>query len=310
MCESLHTAGMSSRRPCHSTRPSACHARSRASGTAAGLPSSGAPTRVKRRAGCCARTARAASTNSPTALVPQHPRDQRYPDRPLRLGLGRETGRVDAGAGDDDDALPIDAQPRDECRIVLVLGQAGALPAVQRPAKPPAQQRAQQPRPDVAGREDVAEARQRADGYRDPGEPRRRGAVQNRLHRDVVDDGRPLGPIEAPQRGERTRIRQRRDAAALHRDGQNPHPFRADSVAMSRHRAGDGHGKAGIPRRPRDRHPVRTEIAIVADHEQQSGWALVPSCIACSGRHARIGHGEIAGPAPSPGPAGGRPMLT
>ena len=48
--------------------PSACHARSLAAGTAAGLPSSGAPIRVKRKAGSRVRASLAAATNSPTPL--------------------------------------------------------------------------------------------------------------------------------------------------------------------------------------------------------------------------------------------------
>ena len=168
-------------------------------------------------------------------------------------------------------------EPRDEGVVVRVLGQAGAPPPVQRPAKPPAQQRAQQPCPDVSGREHVAQTGQRADGHRRAGEPRCCGAVEHRLHRHVMDDVRPLGPIEAPERGERAQVRQRRDAAPLHGNRQHPHPFCADRVAMGRDRAGDGDCEARVPRRTRHRHPVRAEEFVIADREQQLGSALARS---------------------------------
>ena len=80
-----------------------------------------------------------------------------------------------------------------------VLGQAGGAPAVQRPAKRHAHERAQQPRPQIAGREHVTQPCQRADDCRNAGEPRRSAAVEHRLHRDGMDDVRPLGPIDAPR---------------------------------------------------------------------------------------------------------------
>ena len=56
-----------------------------------------------------------------------------------------------------------------------------------------------------------------------------------------MDDVGPFGSIEAPERGQRAQIRQRRDARALHRDGQHPHPLGADRVAIGRHRTGCQH---------------------------------------------------------------------
>ena len=290
MCESFHTVGISLRRPCQSTTPSARHASSFATGTAAGLSSSGAPIRVKRNAGWRARATRAASTNSPHALVPQHPRDQRCPDRPVRLGRRREADRVDAGAGDDNDAAPINAEPCDESRVVRVLGQADAPPAVQRPTKRPTQQRAQQPRADVAGREHVAEAGERTDGRRDSGEPRCYGAIEHRLHGKMVDDVRALGPIEAPQRGDRAQVRERRDAAPLHGNGQHPYPFRADRVAMGPDRAGYGDGKAGVPRRARYRQTMRVKESVIAGREQQLGSSFVRSGVEHPASVTWLGH--------------------
>ena len=226
-------------------------------------------------------------------FVPQQPRDHGRAERPVRLRRRCEAGRVDAGAGNHHDAVPVDAQPCNEGRVVRVLGQAGGAPAVQRPAKRHAHERAQQPRPQIAGREHVTQPGQRADDRRNAGEPRRSAAVEHRLHRDRMDDVRPLGPIDAHERGKRAQVRQRRDSSPLHGDGQHPHSFGADRIAMGRNRAGNGDGEAGVPRRPRNRHPVGDEEAVVARDEEQFRPPLTGASV------FRFGHrGPLARPRP------------
>ena len=177
------------------------------------------------------------------------------------------------------DAVPVDAQPCNERRVVRVLGQAGGAPAVQHPAKRRAHERAQQPRSQIAGREHVTQPGQCADDRRNAGEPRRSAAVEHRLHRDGMDDVRPLGPIDAHERGKRAQVRQRRDSSPLHGDGQHPHSFGADRIAVGRDRAGNGDGEAGVPRRPRDRHPVGDEEAVVARDEKQFRLAFTGASV-------------------------------
>ena len=270
MCDSFHTAGMSSRRPCQSMRPSARHSSSCARGTVAGLPSSGAPIRVKRRSGLCARATLAASTNSPTPL--SHNSRETMVARRGPSGSGDGAKRAVSTPEPGITAMRCRSMPSPATNAASsgfwvrqvvrrpFIAQRSALRTSGRSS------RASQ----IAGREHVTQPCQRADDRRNAGEPRRSAAVEYRLHRDRMDDVRPLGPIDAQRaQGKCAQVGNRRDSSPLHGDGQHPHSFGADRIAMGRNRAGNGDGEAGVPRRPRDRHPVGDEEAVVARDEEQ-----------------------------------------
>ena len=62
---------------------------------------------------------------------------------------------------------------------------------------------------------------------------------------------------------------------------------------MGRNRAGNGDGEAGVPRRPRNRHPVGDEEAVVARDEEQFRPAFTGASV------FRPGHrGPLARPLP------------
>ena len=100
-------------------------------------------------------------------------------------------------------------------------------------------------------------------------ETQRGGAEQYRLQRDMMHDIGPLAPV---QRGDRRHGAAGADdtvAAPPPAQRLEPKPLGADPVAMHALARGDDDFEPGIPRRPRDRQPVRPEIPILGDQIEQ-----------------------------------------
>ena len=101
------------------------------------------------------------------------------------------------------------------------------------------------------------------------GEKQRGGAEQHRLQRDMMHDIGPLAPV---QRGDRRHGAAGADnavAAPPPAQRLEPKPLVADPVAMHALARRDDDFEPGIPRRPRNRQPVRPEIPILGDQKEQ-----------------------------------------
>ena len=214
----------------------------------------------------------------------QHAGDQRDPDdRPGRLRQRREMRRVHPGAADQHEPRRIDPEPGQRLAVLRVLHDDLAAPTARRSAQPSAG-RIQRPPPLAEPSPEpspaTAEMHLRPKAAARESQPHRQPAEQHRLQRDMMDDVRPLAAIECGDRGDcaggadgtvaAPSPRQRRQAKSLAFDPRRvvPHPGRDDDI------------EPGVARRPRHGQPVRPEIPILGDQEDQPGprQPLQPRC--------------------------------
>ena len=180
--------------------------------------------------------------------------------------------RIDPGTADQDQTRPVYPDPGERLPVLRVLhddaGVAGGM------AQSPRQRRAGQPRRPARGGKPGTEPVDGGDAGR-PFRPAREcetqrgGAEQYRLQRDMMHDIGPLAPV---QRGDRRHGAAGADdtvAAPPPAQRLEPKPLGADPVAMRALARGDDDFEPGIPRRPRDRQPVRPEIPILGDQIEQ-----------------------------------------
>ena len=98
---------------------------------------------------------------------------------------------------------------------------------------------------------------------------RGQAAVENRLHRDVMNDIRLFASVQSDEARERPQVRERIEAAAGVLERNQPQARASDNVAAVPH---PGHDRDVVPaglRRDGERQPMRDDVVILGDEQQQ-----------------------------------------
>src|SRR5439155_17311984 len=175
-------------------------------------------------------------------------------------------------ATDDDRALLAhDAQLLELPEVVAVVeDRLRARRERQGPAKREPGQPSEDPHGEPAAGEEIAEPREAVDHGRHSGDAGGPRAVEDRLHREVVDDRWRFPAVQAHELDQRTEIARAGQPAAQRAQRQQAESFDADLLAVGHDACRDHYFKTGVTGRPRESDPVETEVPVLRHEEEET----------------------------------------
>ena len=193
------------------------------------------------------------------AFAVEQPPDEAGGDRPVRLGQRLQHVDIDAGTGDEGDAIRVHAEIGQRRAVVGVLHQRGGARAIEQAGQQPFQGAAGDPRAHLRRHEGEAPA-----GHRVEANKRQAGRGQRsdhgRLQRHVMHQVGRQGAIEAANLPDHGQEAERADVAASPPDRMDLEPVLGDRSLVAGDIGEHVHVVAGLLGGPRHRQPVREEI--------------------------------------------------
>src|SRR5690606_9983395 len=199
------------------------------------------------------------------AFRPKEPSREKHHGRSVGSGRRVEPVEIDSHAADENRPLLAHARANERLAILWILEDRPRTPAAERAPESEAEKRSAHPRVGSLGDEDMAQAGDGVDDEGDSGERRGDSTKYDRLERHVMDEQRPLSPIEARELDDRADLAPKPGARSSHADRNDAHARSLDATRRSARARRDRDIETSRHRRARERQPVAHEVPVLGD---------------------------------------------